>query len=486
MGLKTYQTKVLYEPPASRGEVEFQEKNFGMPVSEVTQEEFLRRVFGDYEGHLCVFQKKSNGSTANVFYKNKEKDKLYGFLKKTFGIDTYLSYSTYFRNKKKNNNEKLRTQTNIVHTYMLVQDLDYYKDGLSDAAVLNRLGEMVKNDELICPSFLISTGRGYQLVWLLEPFKNIKGYTYDKDWLSIQNHLFDKLKEFKTDSVVKNPSAVTRLVGTKHRSSGKKVYGFLANEQVFNLKDFLFFHDIVPTADRKVRIPLTSVVDTKQVTRLVSTWNEYTLNKQRADDIYTYVRIQNDRNISYIGIRNWLALVMRFHTLVYSDGDKNLATQRVRDLCSEMVMDETTEHEILMRSELAEKYYIEWINDTWNRDVYIRGGLFYTNRRMLELMNAKEDYYLQWKMKTIKIKNHKYEAKRKHYERLEKGQIQGNMQQYNLRRKQQRVESSSLLQQMIENYPQATNKELAEKLNMSSSTVKRLKKEFKEIDCSKK
>jgi len=479
MGLTTYQTKVLYEPPASQGEVEFQEKNFGMPVSEVTQEEFLERVFGDYEGHLCVFQKESNGSTGNSFYKNKEKEALHKFLKETFEIDTYLSYSTYFRNIKKNNNEKLRTQTNIVHTYMLVQDLDYYKDGLSAATVLNRLGEMVKNGELICPSFLISTGRGYQLVWLLEPFKNIKGYTYDKDWLSIQNHLFDKLKEFKTDSVVKNPSAVTRLVGTKHRSSGKKVYGFLANEQVSNLKDFLFFHNIVPTADRKVRVPQKKIAQTKQVTRLVSTWNEYTLNKQRAEDIFTYVRVQNERNVSYIGIRNWLALVLRFHTLVYSDGDKKLAAQRVRDLCLDMVMEETSEDDILRRSNLAEQYYDEWVNDTWNREKYVRGGLFYTNRRMLELMDVKEDYYMQWKLKTIKIKDNKYEAKRKHFERLEKGQIHSNMNEYNKVRKIKKYDKIQMLEETIESSPDATNKELAYKLALSVPYIKKLKQELK-------
>lgn len=35
--------------------------------------------------------------------------------------------------------------------------------------------------------------------------------------------------------------------------------------------------------------------------------------------------------------------------------------------------------------------------------------------RMLELMEIQEDHYLQWKMKTIKIKSQKYEAARKRF-----------------------------------------------------------------------
>jgi hypothetical protein len=70
------------------------------------------------------------------------------FLKKTFGQDTYISYSTYYKKNKK----KTRTQDNIVHTYMLVQDLDYYKFGISDQEFLQKIGSMIQNGEILCPN----------------------------------------------------------------------------------------------------------------------------------------------------------------------------------------------------------------------------------------------------------------------------------------------------------------------------------------------
>lgn len=63
---------------------------------------------------------------------------------------------------------------------------------------------MVAKGELICPTFIVSTGQGYQLIWLLEPFKNIAGYTNDLDWRRIQDHMYEQLKELNSDSVVKN------------------------------------------------------------------------------------------------------------------------------------------------------------------------------------------------------------------------------------------------------------------------------------------
>ena len=480
---KVQQQRILYIAP-QEFEGGFQSRNLGLPVREVTQGEFLEKIFGQFDGHLCVFMKRSDGHTSNTFYRYKDKERMCAFLEKTFGIDTYVAYSTFFRKMKKDKKEKLRTQQNIVHTHMIVQDLDYYKLNMSDSDCLKKLGEMIRNGEMLCPSFLVSTGRGYQLIWIVQPFKNIQGYTADRDWRAIQEHLYQLLKDFNSDTVVKNPSAVTRLVGTKHRASQNKVYGYLANEVVFTLNDFLMFHDIVPQADRKV-IPKKTTKKKTQVTRMVESWNEFTLNRQREEDIFTYVRVMNDRGGLPIKTRrNWLALVLRFHALVSSDGDKKYAKKRVEDLCKEMDLADTSEEEILRRSETAEKYYDEWINDTWNKEVYLRGGLFYTNARMLELMEIKEDYYVQWQMKTIKIKNNKYEAARKRFEKFgEEEAEQHTWEAYQERRNEKLAEEKEdklwQLKKTLENHPDWTNRQLMEHLKWSESTLKRYKRQLR-------
>jgi len=492
MGLQQ-ERKVFYLAPASFGDNEFQEQNLGLSLREVTQNQFLEDVFGDFSGYLCIFQKRSNGTTANTLYKKDEQEKMVGFLKKTFGQDTYISYSTYYKKNKK----KTRTQDNIVHTYMLVQDLDYYKFGITDQEFLQKIGSMIQNGEILCPNYIVSTGQGYQLIWLVEPFKNIAGYTNDRDWHTIQEFLYEKLKEFNSDSVVKNPSAVTRLPGSKHRKTGNLVYGFKANEARFDLKDFMFSYNLVPTPDRQVKpkkkqganakesIKNTPKTDYKpaSVTRMVGNWNEYTLNKQREEDIFVFVRVQNERKNSYIGIRNWLALVLRFHALVSSDGDTEYARERVLQLCSIMDMTETTVEEILRRSEGAQKYYEDWVNDTWDKNKYMRGGLFYTNARMLDLMNIKDDYFIQWKMKTIKIKNKAYEAARKRFEKFaeeeaEKHTWEAYQERRNEKLAEQKEDKLWQLKEAMKRMPNATQKELAKYLGFNQSTISRLKKQL--------
>ena len=466
---------LLYVSPNSYGEISYQQKNLEIPLKEVSTEEFLTDVFGDFQGNLCIFQKKSNGSTANVFYKKKDTDRMFIFLQKTFGIDTYISYSTYYKSRRTQKDEVLRTQNNIVHTYMLVQDLDYYKIGMSDAECLGRLGKMIREGELLCPNYIVSTGQGYQLIWLVEPFKNISGYTNDKDWRNIQEFLYQKLKPFNSDVVVKNPSAVTRLPGTRHRTSKNIVSAYLANQARFTLKDFIFYHEIIPAADRLVK-PKKIANKKPSVSRMTVNWNEFTLNRQREEDIFIFVRTQNERSITYIGIRNWLGLVLRFHALVSSDGDYAYAKNRVLELCTEMDMTDTSETEILRRSQLAEKYYADWLNDTWDKEKYFRGGLFYTNARMLELMNIKSDYYIQWKMKTIKIKNKAYEAARKRFEKFgEEDAEQHTWEAYQERRKQKFNEEGEdklwQLKQALERQPNASQRQLAKHLGWSVSTV---------------
>jgi len=479
MGLQQ-EKKVFYLAPTSLGDTEYQEQHLGLSLREVNQNQFLEDVFGNFSGYLCIFQKRSDGVVRNVLYKKHQKETMANFLKINFGQDTYISYSTYYKDKKKNT----RVQSNIVHTYMIVQDLDYYKFGMSDKEFLEKLGEMIRNEEILCPNYIVSTGQGYQLIWLVEPFKNIAGYTNDRDWHTIQEFLYEKLKEFNSDSVVKNPSAVTRLPGSKHRKTGNLVYGFKANEVRFDLKDFMFSYNLVPTPDRQVKPKKKQGANAREstentpktdykpasVTRMVSNWNEFTLNRYREEDMFIFVMEQNQRGNSYIGIRHWLALVLRFHALVSTNGDTAYARERVLQLCSIMDMTETTTEEILRRSEGAETYFEDWVNNTWDKNKYMRGGLFYTNARMLDLMNIKEDYYLQWKMKTIKIKNKKYDTARKHFEALAKGKIKGTMAAYNQERTSSKV---TRIQEAIQHKEQGLKyQEIADKMGVKIDTVK--------------
>lgn len=149
-----------------------------------------------------------------------------------------------------------------------------------------------------------------------------------------------------------------------------------------------------------------------------------------------------------------------------------------------MDMSETDEEEILRRSLPAETYYKQWIEDTWDRNKYLRGGLFYTNSRMLELMDAKEDYYIQWKMKTIKIKNAKYEAYCKRFEKYGEKEADNHTWEAFQERRNEKLAGDKAdklwqLEEAMDRHPEWTNKQLMEHLDISLSTLHRLKRSMK-------
>ncbi|GEN35951.1 hypothetical protein [Aneurinibacillus danicus] len=481
MSLAVVQSKSLYVPVSSDASLPFVETNVGFSVRYLSQEDFFDYFFRNYQGFVCVFQKidadrKGNERRRQMFFRNNDSDRERMFRTLSYyGWDTYVSYSTYYRGRKRDKADVLRTQENIVCTHMLVQDLDYYKFNISDAQALQFIGKWIAEGSIIAPNIIISTGRGLQLLWKIAPIKMKKGTPTDIDWHAIQSHMKNLLQSLNSDNVVKNPSAVTRVPETKHRKSGNKVYAYQVSDSELTLLDFIDFYDLVPSTDRKVK-PKKSVASKSTVAHLVSSWNEFTLNRERENDIFRFVEERNRRNEPYYAKRNWLALVLRFHALVSSDGDINYAEQRVKELCTILDLADTSEEEILRRSKPAERFYEEWQNDTWNRERYTQGGLFYSNRRLLELMGIQDDYEMQVKLKTIKIRNKAYEAAKKRLEREAKGM--GTIDQYHARRV---AEKESKLQQLriaMETHPHATRRQLADLLGITPPRVTQLKKEL--------
>ena len=60
-----------------------------------------------------------------------------------------------------------------------------------------------------------------------------------KAWEAIQNYNLQVLKELNPDSVVKNPSAVTRLPNSINSRNGKKVRAYVLRDERLRLGYFL-------------------------------------------------------------------------------------------------------------------------------------------------------------------------------------------------------------------------------------------------------
>lgn len=517
------------------------EKTLKVNVQQVSLFDFIDIAFPNADGYLCIFQNKNDRKRNDYMTKEELATKLPAIFNHTWGMNVYVSYSTYnkkFRGYetketpltymvdgkknqvtacdiatkteyvvkvKKTVKRGVRVQENIQRTYMLAQDLDFYKLGVTEKQAMEKIAELVHNQKIVCPTFVVYTGRGIQLLWCVKPFKNIEGFTNDRQWRAIQEdmiRIFDEVGLYP-DTVVKAPNAVTRVAQTPNIKSKTLVKAFYTNSMPLTLQDLVFFHGVIPYPDRKVKPPkekpsnkekevvnLSSEVaqpvterEPSKVAKLKN-WNDFTLNRNREEDIFIFVREAVKQGLNIVGKRTWLATILRFHALVSSGGDSVYAQKRFIqfwNLLTELKVDcDNSFEEMEERSDMAQKYYDDWVNDKWDKSKYKQGGLFYKNATLLDELGIRDNYYIQWKMNTIKIKNKPYEAARKRFERLEQGKVQGTAEEYNARRKEESVNNVNFIKVKSLFEQGMKQVDIVKKTGLSKSYVSKIVRKIKD------
>ncbi|MGR5920995.1 hypothetical protein ACT7DD_15115 [Bacillus paranthracis] len=76
-------------------------ENFNLPFQQVNLNDFIDILFPNAEGHFCFFRKGKTVFSNTFLTKEEMVEKLWYMLTKSFGMNTYVSYSTYFSKKKK-------------------------------------------------------------------------------------------------------------------------------------------------------------------------------------------------------------------------------------------------------------------------------------------------------------------------------------------------------------------------------------------------
>lgn len=509
------------------------EESFKCRSEQLGVMDFIDIAFPNASGYFCFFQK-GEKTKSHTFYNKKEVEaKLLSLLTNSWGKNTYISYSTYYKRQREyitvpkrikfedgsfaiETVKKLkprRTQNNIVYTFLLAQDLDYYKLGITDEEAVKKIAKLVREEQIICPSFILFTGRGIQLIWAVQPFKNIKNYTHDKEWRSIQDEMIGIFNKagLNPDTVVKNPSAVTRTVQTYNRAAKTAVKAFYLNAAYLTLDDFIFYHGLVPQPDKKISpkktqkqaviipFPIQKVeeileevkrewkehyhINDRILERM--NWNLNTLNWARVQDIFTYVNLFKEKKAQMHAKRNWLAMVVAFHVLVATNGDSQKAYNKVVELWDALPdQNETTLEEILRRGyQYAVEKYNEWVTGTWDRKKYVFGGLFYNNKRLLELLGITKAYDVQLKLKTIKIRNKEYEAYKWRVQKYGEEEAENHTWEKEVERRKEKGREKTedklwQLEQAIKRHPEFNKTQLAEHLGISRNHLYRLLKQI--------
>lgn len=381
----------------------------------------------DDKGFIAVFRKGFKGSVYTRCFKEYTLDAgLKDYFDNSYDTDLYCTLNTFIKPE--------RTMDSLRYLNALYVDIDCYKFNLRKESVLFFLENDYFNHSLPVPSLIVDSGRGLYLIWLIESVPS-KAFTL---WKAMQDYLYNQLKDFGADRGALDAARVLRVIGSYNTKSNSNVSVIEYNDVRYSLK--YLKDEYLPKVEKK------SKGKKEWKGKRVFLYNEFSLYKARLNDLQKLVEL---RNFDVEGKREIILFLYRYYaTLCEGEEEAESLTEE-------------------FNSKFLKPLSANELRST--KSNYI-GKYNYKNSTLVDLLEI-TDYEMK-SMTTIISKDEKYDrnnqkrrAKRRNSEGLTK------------REQQKREKLINVLRGILNN---KTNKEIADKLNISLRMVQVYKKELNE------
>lgn len=344
----------------------------------------------------------------------------------------------------------------------LYTDLDFYKAPFNMTQVQARaeIERMITSGEILTPSLIINSGRGLQLIWLMDYMMNTSGYK--KLWRRMQDAIADRFKHLNADTAARSTTQIYRLVGThSSRTHTAITFEHLADRySIDELKDFL-----LPKLD-KTQQPTTApqrVTKPRKKKAFKTNLNPYTLAMVRKNDIETLVNIRGgDVN------RKRLIYMYAVIALEVFKGDESRLEEALDDL-NDRFIEPLPSYRLNSAKASAYNSYRE--KEETGRALY-----WFTNERIiadLEITSDEQQYMTQL-IDSVEKQRRNTESRR--VKRREAGVKERA--EYLADKQAEKEAKLERLRAIIDANPTATNKVIADTLGVSTKTVQRLLKQL--------
>ena len=323
-------------------------------------------------------------------------------------------------------------------------DLDIYNTGFTKDQVLMNLDENYFNKSIPRPNFIIDSGRGLYLIWLINavPSKALPL------WKAVEEYLYSVLKPLGADRQALDATRVLRVPGSVNSKSGSVVEILEEYDYIYDLREIQnnYLPELKPNKNKKGRPKKTVFI-----------FRERSLYYARIQDITKLCEL---REYDLKGHRELILFLYRYY-LCYFTEDVEEALKDVLELNRQFIQP-LSESEAIRATRSAETVYIK-------KEKQYK----YKNDTLIDLLDISEEE--QRHMSTIISKN---EYKRRHNEQ-EKKRYQNKLKlQGKISKKkevsQRRIKIKDLLDKGLK------QKDILELLNISKDTYIRDRKYLKE------
>lgn len=421
---------------------------------------YLKSIHRNDDGFITIGIKDMEGNFYQWNYSEcevTEKDVIQYF--HSLKLNTYASINSFFI--------PVRDSNNIRRINALYIDIDNHKDIVTKEMVtdlIEHLEDKYYNNLIPKPSITVNTGRGIQLIMLLEHLPK-QGLKF---WQNIENEMVKRLekldyKGFKVDVSCTDVTRVFRIGGTYNTNSKTYCEVLEVNDQVYRLdqlkKDYFKY---IPKTTRKRKNKVINLTSGKVGL------NTYELHWKRREDIE---RVQAIRNGECEGLREIMCFLYRYYTCLI-DGNCNKALDKMLKF-NQKFSEPLPLHEVIKATESAEKGYKAYIESLDGSDIlkvydnelkaYRLNGYNYTNAKLIKILKITEEE--QGQLLILISRKEKY--KRNNSNRREKRRNKDGL----TKREQQKQDTIQAIK-VLKNKG-LKQIEIAKKLNKGIATIKR-------------
>lgn len=260
-------------------------------------------------------------------------------------------------------------------------DLDYYKTRFNREQILMNLEENYFNQSIPIPNYVIDSGRGMYLMWLINsvPSKALPL------WKAVEEYLYNELKLFGADRQALDVTRILRVPGSINSKSKTVVDIIDEYDYIYDLREIQneFLPELKPYEKKKGRPKKINYI-----------FRERSLYYSRIQDIISLCEI---REYDLKGHREIILFLYRYWSCVFTE-DVEKALEDVLELNS-MFRQPLRENEVIRATRSAEKCYLDK-----NKEYK------YKNDTLIELLEISEEE--QTYMTTIISKNEYKRRKR--------------------------------------------------------------------------
>lgn len=409
------------------------------------------------DGFITVAIKKEK-QWVQYHYKIEELKDNIGKLLSIEDINIYISPNSFYK--------PFRRIENVRKLNSLYIDLDYYKlekfKDLTSDQIIWQLEQDYFNVDVPEANFIVITGRGLAIYWLIEPVP----YKALPLWNAVQKYFLEKFKDIGGDAKSIDSARVMRLSGGVNQKSNKTAKLLVYSDKRYVLKDIQ--REYLPKLTPYIDNPYYKKKGRKA--KVINYYNLYRLHYARLRDLVKLVELRegycraDNYELVKTGQREFICFLYRYLSCCYSKDFKKALEDTLE--FNNSFVSPLSENEVIKATKRAEKGYEEWLNNSPN-GIYKRGGYNYTNKSLIDKLNITEE-----EMKYLITIISKKEVKRRNNERTKESQKAKRRNKKGLtKREQAKLDKIEAIKELRDKG--LTQREIAKKLGVDIRTVKR-------------